>query len=424
MATLPYQGLRVIDFTDVWAGPIAASFLGDLGADVVHVESYPRPGILRPIATVPGMSGFVDDDPLAQPTWERAVRYYVSNRNKRGIALNIKEPRGVEVLRRLAQRADIFLESYASGVLTKLGFGWEVLSQLNPKLILISMSAWGHGGPYHGYRAMGSGIDATVGHPYLRGYADSDVSATVQAYQSDAAAAATALFAAGVALWQRRRTGKGAWVDIAQAETLLAHMPGPFLEMALGAPLTGALENRHPLFAPYGCYRCAGEDSWIQVCVRTQEEWLAAAPVLDQALLAEPRFATPVSRLRHRAELDAAVGAATVLRGNVELMEALQGAGVPAGAVYTNEQVAADRQLRQRGFLRTRDHPVAGLRLFPGYAWRFDDGTEPEFRPANTLGEHNDEVLRELGYDATEIASLNEGGVVASSFAAAQVENG
>src|SRR5579883_1552665 len=112
MTALPYTGLRVVDFTDVWAGPMAATFLADLGADVVRVESYPRPSILRPIVTAPGMTGFIDNDPLKQPTWERSIRYYTANRNKRGIALNIKDPRGTAVLERLSARADVFLESY------------------------------------------------------------------------------------------------------------------------------------------------------------------------------------------------------------------------------------------------------------------------------------------------------------------------
>lgn len=417
MPELPYRGLRVVDFTDVWAGPMAGSLLGDLGADVVRIESYPRPSILRPIATVAGMTGFVDDDPLAQPTWERSVRYYTANRNKRAVALNIKDPRGNAVLQQLCARADVFLESYASGVVAKLGFGWETVRALNPRTIMISLSAWGHGGPYHGYRAMGSGIDGSVGHPYLRGYADTDVGATVQAYPSDAAAAVTALFASGVALWQRRRTGLGCWVDLAQAEVLLAHMPGPLLELGLGAPPAGALENRHPVFAPYGTFRCAGSDDWIQICVRTQEEWLGLCDVLAPDLATDERFATPLLRLQQRGELEALLAAATAQRRAIELMDALQAHGVPAGAVYRNEQVAQDRQLAARGFLRIRDHPIAGRRLFPTYAWRLGETPEPEFRPANTLGEHNDELLRELGYADETIRTLYDDGVIATTYA-------
>lgn len=419
METLPYRDLRVLDVTDVWAGPMAATFLGDLGAHVIRVESYPRPSILRPIVGIPGAPGFIDNDPLKAPSWERSVRYYTANRNKRGIAVDLKDGRGRAIVERLVRDADVFLESYASGVIEKLGLGWKALRALNPGVIMVSMSGWGSGGPYHGYRTMGSGIDASTGHPYLRGYADTDVSATVQAYQSDAAAASAALFAVGVALWRRRRTGLGTWVDLSQAEVLMAHMPAPFLAASFGLPPAPPLENGHPFHAPYGCYPCAGNDRWIQICVRDQNEWRALCSVLDAALLADERFQTPVARRQHRQKLDEQVRERTAIWTNTELMEALQRAGVAAGAVYRNEQIAQDRQLNARTFFQTRDHPIAGPRVYPGYAWRFDGGDIPLARTTNTLGEHNEEVLRELGYTDAAVAALYHDQVIGNTFAPA-----
>lgn len=416
MSFKPYASLTVVDLTEVWAGPMAASFFGDLGANVIRVESASRPGILRPVMSTPTMKGFIDDDPLAQPLWERSIRNYTPNRNKRGIAVDLKNVAGREVLDRLLSEADVLLESYASGVVEKLGFGWERLSAMNPRLIMVSMSGWGHGGPYHGYRTMGSGIDATTGHVHIRGYRDTDVTQTVQAYQSDAAAAAAALFSVGVALRQRKRTGHGSWIDLAQAEVLMAQMPTPFLAEAYGLPEPQSLENQHPVHVPYNCYRCAGEDRWIQICCRSQDEWASLCAVLGGGLAEDARFATPESRLDHRNEVDAAVTALTSTWDSIELQTALQEAGCAAGAVYFQQQVESDTQLKARGFFQRYDHPVAGERLYPGLAWRINGEYDRVERPANLIGEHNREVLAELGYSDTEIDDLYATRAIGDSY--------
>lgn len=416
MKFTPYKGLRVVDLTDVWAGPMAASFLGDLGADVIRVESSSRPAILRPTASTPTMKGFLDDDPSAQPLWERSIRNYTPNRDKRGIALDLKEPAGREILDRLIARADVLLESYASGVVEKLGFGWERISNLNPRLIMISMSGWGDGGPYHGYRTMGSGIDATTGHVHLRGYRDTDVTRTVQAYQSDAAAASAALFAVGVSLRQRKRTGRGSWVDMAQAEVLMAHMPTPFLAEAYGLAEATPLENQHPVHVPFNCYPCQGEDRWIQICVQSQEQWLALCEVLAPSLRDDPRFGSPEARLANRGAVDLAVADLTRGRDSLELQNELQSTGVPAGAVYNQAQVANDRHLNARGFFERRPHSIAGERVYPGFSWRVDGEYDRAERSSNLLGEHNREVLLELGYSPAETDQLSASRVIGDSF--------
>lgn len=410
-----YQGLRVVDLTDVWAGPMAATFLADLGADVIRVESFPRPGILRPVEAAPGMPGFIDNDPTAPPVWERQVRNYTPNRNKRGIALNLKEPAGREVLDRLLRDADVFLESFASGVVEKLGFGWKRLTELNPRLIMVSLSAWGHGGPFHGFRSMGSGIDSTTGHVHVRRYRDTDPMQTPQAYQSDAAAASAAFFAVGVALRQRKRTGTGSWIDMAQAEVLMAQMPTPFLEAQFGVS-SEPLENRHPAHVPFNCYPCAGEDAWIQVCVESQEQWRSLCHVLAGDLDADPEFETPMARRKHRARLDVEIAALTVQHDHRDLMRALQEAGVPAGAVYRNEELLEDEQLLARGFFQEWEHPIAGRRTYPGQAWRIDHIYGTTLRPTNLLGEHNAEVLAELGYGRAQIDDMTRRGVVGNTF--------
>ena len=198
MTSTLLKGLRVVELCEVWAGPMAGSLLGDLGADVIKVESFPRNSMTRPLATVQPWPG-------EGPAFERSPIHHISNRNKRNIALNLRSEGGIEAMRRLLREADVFFEGYSAGTVEGLGFGWEVAHELNPNLIYLSLPGWGAKGPYQGYVTLGSGLDAAAGHTIVRGYPDRPVEDTQPIYHSDATGALAIVFAAVTALQQRER---------------------------------------------------------------------------------------------------------------------------------------------------------------------------------------------------------------------------
>ena len=234
MTTQALAGLRVIEMTEAWAGPVGASLLGDMGADVVKVESYPRSSMTRPVlpreATMPGDG----------PPYERDALHHQGNRNKRNVCLDVRTPGGAEVLRRLVAGADLFIEGYSAGTIGALGFGWEAVHALNPRTCMISLAGWGVEGTYAGKVTLGAGLDATCGHMAARGYPDGPMEDVRSNFHSDATGAATVVCAAITALEQRERTGEGCFTDFSQWEGLVWQFPGLLGEWTMNGRLPRA----------------------------------------------------------------------------------------------------------------------------------------------------------------------------------------
>jgi crotonobetainyl-CoA:carnitine CoA-transferase CaiB-like acyl-CoA transferase len=415
---LPLAGVRVLDVSEVWAGPMATSYLADWGAEVIRLETYPRAETLRPVVVAPGGLGYADNDPLRPQPWERHARRFVSNHSKQGVALNMRDPRGYDIVLRLASVSDVLVENYAAGTMTRLGFGWDVMQRVSPALIIVSLSGWGETGPYTGYSAMGATIDASTGHASLRGYLDDDPTQTNLGYQADALAPLAAVLAIGAALHERRSTGRGRRIELSMAEVLLTTLARQLADASLTGKRGEKLENSQPRMAPHGCYPCSGEDRWITIAVETDADWRRLCAVLGREDLAgRTDLATSEGRAARRAELDAEVAGSTATRDAFELMEVLQAAGVAAGAVYDEWDTMADPHLRSRSFWVEADQPMVGRRTYPSLPWRID-GLEPvAYRPANVLGEHNVPVLRDLlGMQPDEIEGLTVERVIATSY--------
>lgn len=416
--SLPLQGLRVVDLSEVWAGPMAASYLADWGAEVIRVESYPRSETLRPVIPTPGGLGFADNDPRHPLPWERHARRFISNHSKQGIALNLRDPRGLAIVQRLITISDVLIENYSSGTIARLGLPYETVREMNPRIIMASISGWGDSGPYAGHSAMGAYIDTTTGNASIRGYADEDDTRTNLGYQSDALAPLAAVLAISAALHERNRTGHGQRVELSMAEVLLTTLARPVADAALNGRRGTKLENDDLRLAPHGCYPCRGEDRWITIAVESEPQWCALCEVLGAVdLLADARLATEPGRWHARVEVNARLAALTVSWDNMALMEELQEAGVPAGAVYDEWDAMRDPHLRARDFWVEAYQAMVGERTYPRIPWRIH-GIEPApYRPANQLGEHNVQVLRDLlGLTPHEVARLAADSVIATSY--------
>ena len=418
MASLPLEGLRVIDLSEIWAGPFAASLLGDLGAQVIQVESYPRAPHNRPTVVPANPLGFAGGGVKTDHPWDRSAAHNMANRNKYGITLNLRVPRGKALFKALIAVSDVLIEGYSAGTVKRLELDYQVLSQVNPGLVMISMPGWGSDGPYAGYVTLGSGIDATSGHHYLRGYPDSDPSQTVSCVHSDAIGAVTASFAAMTGLMYRRRTGKGQWIDLSQAEAFLPHLAYPLLDYAMNGRAAQPLGNHDRWMAPHRCYACQGEDELIAICVATDAQWRALCQVAGHAARREdPRFADAPSRFQHQAELDELIEAWTLQWEKRAVAELLQSAGVPAGPVLRDRELFSDPHLTARGLFQEATHTTIGTHLYPGMLWKYSE-TPMNIRLAPAaLGEHNRMVFQEvLGLSEGEYRSLEEEGLIGNTY--------
>ena len=411
----PLEGVTVLDVTEVWAGPMGISLLGDLGARVIKVESFPRMSTTR-IVGAPSSRGFTNNDPLGPRAWDRQALHNMANRNKYGVTLNLAHPVGLDVFKELVKVSDVLVEGYSSGTAERLGIHYSAMRQLRPDIIMASMPGWGVEGPYKGYVSLGSALDAFTGHHALRGYPDTDPSVTPVVQHPDAIGAVTLAFAVLVALYYRNRTGKGQFIDISQVESFLPHLSRPMMDYVMNGRQPSPIGNRDHFMAPHGCYRCRGPDDWVVITVSCDEEWKALCRVMgDPDWTRSERFADSVVRYDHQDEMDNQIGEWTSQGDKKELMRILQDAGVPAEAVLNDEDLYADPHLEARGFFQKLKHPLIGEYRYPGYLWKLGDQSPPVPIPPNGLGEHNRYVYGSLlGMSEMEIEDLENQGIIGS----------
>lgn len=394
-------GVRVVDLSMGWAGPLAARHLADMGAEVIKVESCARFDWWRGWEAT---REWIDGGGA-----EKSVAFNTVNRNKRGITLDLAKPRGNALLKRLVAESDVVVENYSAGVLPKLGLSYEVLREVNPQLVMISMPAFGTNGPWRGYRAYGSTVEQASGIPHLSGRPEWKPTMVHVAY-GDATGGLNGAAALVTALRHRQRTGEGQYLDLSQAECLFPlGVHGILAQSATGSP-PERLGNRSAMHAPHGVFPCVGDDEWIVIQVLDEEQWSRLRSLVGGGL---DDFDGVDDRLRRVDALEAALSAWTESHEPGALMTRLQDHGIPAGHVRAGLELVTDPQLVAREFwpLLERDH--VGEQPHPSPPYRTASAPFGIERPAPTLGQHNHEVLSALlGLDATEIAALERDGII------------
>ena len=410
--TRPLEGVRVLDMTRIWSGPLATRILGDLGAEVVKVEAPAGRGAR---GAVSGAGGVGADRP-----WNRQPLFNKLSRNKQSVALDLKQPAARDVFLRLMESCDVLVENFSARAMPRLGLGFDSLRERNPGLIYMQMPALGLFGPYRDYIGLGPSIEPLSGLTAVMGYGPDEPRVTAAAV-TDAASGVTAAAAIMTALSRRLRTGDGMHIDLSQGEAMTALLGEYVIESQLpGGQLPGGMATRmgnaHFSIAPHGVYRCAGEDAWICITAMDEGQWSAlcvAAGTAGEAWAADARFASMAARATHREALDAAIGGWTAGQKQQELSELLLRNGVAAGAVQSAPQFLSDPHLEAVGYYSQLTTADTG-------SWRYDGspirangerGYEAWFG-APGLGEHNREVLLGLGYREDEIHALTEAGVL------------
>jgi crotonobetainyl-CoA:carnitine CoA-transferase CaiB-like acyl-CoA transferase len=412
---LPLEGLRVIDMTVVWAGPFATAMLGDMGAEVIRVESLQHtddstrgnPLVRRASENMSGQ--FPNDEPGERP-WERSSNFNTTGRNKKSVTMDIARPEGREAFLRLVAKSDAFVENNAPGFLDRYKITYDDLSQVNPGLVMVSMPGFGLTGPYRDYRAFGPNMEAIVGHTMLRGYADNAATEASSSFLADAGGGAGAFFATLAGIRHKRRTGKGQFIEISQAENVGHFLSQAMMDYSMNGRVQGTLGNRHPSRAPQGVYRCAGDDAWVAVSVADDGHFVSLCRVMERLELATlPQFATAAARMENHDDLDAIISAWTQDKAHIEVFHALQAAGVAAGPVLTVAEVFEDPQLRNRGMWQDVDRPYSGKHTYLRPIFRISDEPLMIRSGAPTLGEDNEYVYKELlGYSDSEYERMVE----------------
>ncbi len=417
---LPLSGYRIVDMTEVWAGPQAATYMAEMGAEVIRVESYPRASQNRPlIMPLPGAVQAVAGPADAPKIWERATSYHIANHSKLAIAVDAYKPEGHEVLMRLLATADAFMIGYSAGTAGRLKLDYESVHAVNPNIVMVSMPGWGERGLYQGFSTIGSGLDAFAGHHYLRGYPgrgpDSNTASVVH---SDAVGCLLVSFGIMSALHYRERSGKGQYIDMSQAEGLITHLPRQFFEWSMNQRVLEPVGNTDPAAVPHHSYPCIEEDTWVVIACRTDAQWQVMVELMGSpAWATDPDLQTIEGRLRSRERIDAGVAEWTRTMSNVEAFERLQAVGVAAGPVYKTREVLDDPQLEARDFFRTMEHPLLPPYKRTKMPWRMSKTATEITRPTNLLGEHNRLVLRDLlGYSDAEVDALAEADVIGTEY--------
>lgn len=392
-STRPLEGVRVLDFTHVLAGPFATRVLGDLGADVVKVGSATRPAA--------GSGAY----------------YMMWNRNKRSLALDMSNPEAIALCRLMCERADVVIDNFSVGVLDRWGVGYDQVADANPGVIYLAMSGMGQDGPWARFVTYAPTIHALAGLTELTGVPgreDIGIGFSLNDHQSGLHGAIAIL----AGLEARRRTGRGQRIDLSQFEVGVNLLGPALLDLFANGRAARPVGNRLPwdVAAPHDCYPCAGEDRWVAIAVLTDAQWRAFRGVLGEPEWArDPRFDSAAGRVADLEKLDARVCAWT--RGlDAEQVEArCQAAGVPAGVVQTGVDLAErDPQLRLHGFMqRLEDHPSYGPVWADRLPLRFRGTAALVYRRPRVIGEDNAAVLAEwLGMSADEVRRREEDGTL------------
>ena len=402
---LPLAGLRIVDLSMGWAGPLCTRQLADLGAEVIKVEACQYPDWWRGVDPRPA---FFDER-----RYEQDVRFAILNRNKTGITLDLTTAEGKALLKRLVRDADAVVENYAREVLPKLGLDYAALSAERPDLVMLSMPAFGLNGPWRDARAYGSTLEHASGLPTVSGAADWPPTTNQLAY-GDPIGGLNAAAALLVALLHRRRTGEGQQIDLAQVECMFP-LAAPWIiaTSATGDP-GPRLGNRHPELVPHGAFPCR-DGEWVVVAAQDDAAWAALARRIGRPDWAEdPALATATGRRSREAELEEAVAAWTRGHDAGAAMAGLQAAGVAAGAVLWPSALKRDPHLAARGFWQRIERPFVGAHDQPSAPFReAGQGPYAVRRPAPTLGQDNAAVLGGLlGLGEADMRRLEAGQVI------------
>ena len=429
-ANLPLAGVRICDFTAVWAGQSATMYLADMGAECIKVENpfiwnpmtraaSPRINSAMSAMLPPWIAGHPNSDPGPRP-WNNSPAFIQVLRNKKSFTVDSRRAEGLAIVKALIRISDVVAENLAYGTLDKLGLNDEEILRERPDAIILHMPAFGRSGAYVEGRGYGAHIDSVSGSTLLRGYVDTAPADNVQIFAGDFWGGAHGAFAVMAALRHRRRTGHGQVIELAQVESTAQMFPQATLDAAWNGRDAVSVGNRSiEGFVPNGVFRCKGEDRWIAISCRDDGEWAALVEAMSHpAWAGRANLGSANGRAEAEGEIEERLAEWAAEHESYDLFHRLQAAGVTAGPVMTAQDAAEDPHLRQGDawarLPATEDYPETDFGAPP---YKFES-SDVRIRTTPALfGEHNDYVYRELlGVSDEEFERLRAAGHIATTF--------
>ncbi|HVN83667.1 MAG TPA: CoA transferase [Candidatus Binatia bacterium] len=395
----PLEGIRVADFTWVWAGPFCTLQLAHLGAEVIRIETSTRICVTRLL-----------------PPWadgefgvNRSGYFNQYNQGKRSLALDLKQPGAIDIAKQLVGKCDVVCENFAAGVMDRMGLGYEVLRAIKPDLIMIALSGYGASGPESQFVSYGPAQVPLSGLSSVTGYRDWPPMHVGISY-GDPNGGLHGAVAVLAALHHRARTGRGQYIDLSQQETTISILPEAVMEYTMNGTQPVRDGNRDPHMAPHGVFRCAGQERWIAIAVRNDSEWRRIAEIMGNSAWGDdPRFATIQARKANEDALEALVAEWTATRAAEDVVCQLQAAGIPSFVSASNRDLSESPHLSETEFFVSHPHPEVGTRQHAGIPWRMSRTPSAVRSAAPCLGADTDYVMRDvLGYAPDAIARLKE----------------
>tara|TARA_B100000676_G_scaffold296078_1_gene336049 strand:+ start:1737 stop:3089 length:1353 start_codon:yes stop_codon:yes gene_type:complete len=396
MIKSPFENLRIIDSTYVFAMPYAGGILGDMGAEVIKIEG---PGHLDIVRGGQFSGGFPDNNP-GEDYWNRSASFNLLNRNKKSLTLDLSKEECREYLKELISISDVMMENYTPRVMKRWGLDYENIKKIKPDLILISNTGYGHGeGPFSAYPAQATTQEATHGHCYITGY-NNDIPSKAGASYVDFLACWSGLFAVASALRYRNKTGKGQWIDIGMYQLGVMGTAEYIMDWQSNQNKSGRFGNRHPWRTPQGTYPCNGIDQWVVLSIGEDSQWAQLCEIMGKPELAsDEKFATLLNRRRYHDEIDQIISEWTKTKNKYEIMELLQNQNIPCGPVFDSADCNLNPHYQERGFIERVEYPEfrnIGTRKIMGRPWK---GSKLDARvraPIEPLGSSNSRILQEL----------------------------
>jgi len=395
------EGIRVVDLSHVLAAPTTTMFLADLGAEVIHIEPFQGDDSRE-------FGPFV-----GEPGKDRSGYFISLNRNKKSMALNLKSEEGKKILRELIKISDVVVENFRPTTMRKLGFGWEEIQKINPKVIYASISGFGHDAlPEYSERpAYDMVAQAYSGIMSITG-PEEGPPCRVGSSVGDIFAGHQAVIGILAALYKRMETGRGQYYDGAMVDGLFTVLENAVARYTINGDIPGPLGGAHPSIVPFQGFRTI--DSWIIAAIGTDALWAKFCTVIDREdLTDDPKFKTNPLRTENKKELIAILDVEMAKKTTKEWVDIFQGAGLPYSPINNMKEICEDPHIEYRKMLVEIDQPGIGKMTIAGSPIRLSETPGEVYAPAPLLGQHSDEVLREiLGYSPEEIESLNKEGVI------------
>ena len=415
MPKLPLEGIRILDSTYVFALPYAGGQLADLGAEVIKIEGPARPDITRS----GGLYGSFPDNITGEDWWNRPSTFNLLNRGKRSLTLDMGSERGRDLFREMVSVSDIVMENFTPRVMRNWGLDYPNLKKINPDIILVSNTGYGHGsGPYSGYPAQATTQEGTHGHCWVTGYVDDEPSKAGRSFV-DFLSTWSAVFAIGAALRYRNKTGKGQWVDISMYQAGAMFLSEYLMDSIVNNREGARIGNRHPYYSPQGCYPTIGKDQWIVISVTDETEWSNLCKTMGQPELETHQdFSNVLERKKNHDNLDQIISTWTASHDRYDLMHLLQSAGIAAAPVLDGKDVHFDPHYKERNFLERVEFPEhrnMGTRILMGRPYKFSNTPMKILHPAPEFGEGNEYYLKGLlGVDKNTYDSLVQDAIIST----------